>query len=107
MYPVGASSVCCAVCNAVTAVPPPVTCIYTDLDPSGNIVKTLLQTTRGICRCYTPVLLILIWGSAAGRGYASSLRKVVTSIGNEEDVASKTAYGRVSQKKNCIEERLK
>ncbi|KAG2270208.1 hypothetical protein Bca52824_064763 [Brassica carinata] len=23
MYPVGASSVCCAVCNAVTAVPPP------------------------------------------------------------------------------------
>jgi len=23
MYPVGATSVCCAVCNAVTAVPPP------------------------------------------------------------------------------------
>lgn len=33
LYPVGATSVCCAVCNAVTAVPPPgMFCSYACVD---------------------------------------------------------------------------
>ncbi|KAJ7003582.1 hypothetical protein NC653_008716 [Populus alba x Populus x berolinensis] len=37
LYPVGATSVCCAVCNAVTAVPPPGTTLGPLLLCYGNV----------------------------------------------------------------------
>ncbi|XP_017425747.1 protein LOL1 isoform X2 [Vigna angularis] len=60
MYPVGATSVCCAVCNAVTAVPPPGT-EMAQLVCGG--CHTLLMYIRGAtnvqCSCCHTVNLAL------------------------------------------------
>nr|XP_025652016.1 protein LOL1-like isoform X3 [Arachis hypogaea]XP_025698483.1 protein LOL1-like isoform X3 [Arachis hypogaea] len=60
MYPVGATSVCCAVCNAVTAVPPPGT-EMAQLICGG--CHTLLMYIRGAtsvqCSCCHTVNLAL------------------------------------------------
>ncbi|WZZ60639.1 hypothetical protein YC2023_060746 [Brassica napus] len=59
MYPVGATSVCCAVCNAVTAVPPPGSaCELRKLQDATNV--SVWSKICEMCRLY---LYHICWGN--------------------------------------------
>ncbi|KAH1202374.1 Protein LOL1 [Glycine soja] len=66
VFPVGATSVCCAVCNAVTAVPPPGLCIVT--------ANQVAHVNCGNCR----MLLAYQYGA---RSVKCAVCNFVTSVG--------------------------